>query len=145
MRDLDPNTPPVGRQPFQVRWTPSKPYPWYGSIPGSAGNPKSPEVHADVYRQGGERFTVQQMVEMERRHIDPATVSTMTVRRQATSTDVYYSRQSLPPVFAMECPVLWTRRVDGMVAVIAPSGEVKHVRPDGWIKAPRTRAKLGVG
>lgn len=141
MTALDPNTPPVGRQPFIVTISPSKIFPWYGAIPGSEGNPQSATAMRDIYRVGGARFTSQQMGEMKNRRIDPASVETMTVQRQASDREIYCGVGRLPPVFAMECPVV--KREADKVRVISPSGQLAWVRPDGWVKAPRTRPIQG--
>jgi hypothetical protein len=98
--ELDPNTPPVGRQQFIVTITPSKIFPWYGFIPGSQGNPRSDTAMPDIYRVGGARFTSQQTGEMHKRRIDPAEVETITVKRQATDREIYCGVGRLPPVFA---------------------------------------------
>jgi hypothetical protein len=138
---LDPNTPPVGRQPFAAPVKPSGRFLWYGGISGSEGNPRSETAMPDTYRVGGERFTREQAEALKERGLRPEAVETMTVKRQATDREIYCGVGRLPPVFAMECPVV--KREADKVRVISPSGQLAWVRPDGWVKAPRTRPIQG--
>lgn len=123
-RLLDPNTPPVGRQPATPVIIPSKRQPWYGAI------------------IEGHRFTRQQENELIKLGADIATAEAMTVKRQATDREYCWPTSQLPPVFAFECPVL-AKRADGRFKVIAPSGERKIVFADGWAHRPKRRPSMG--
>ena len=123
-RRLDPNTPPIGRQPDRVHITPSRSQPWYGAI------------------VTGRRFTRQQEAELIKLGADIATAEAITVKRQATGRELWWPTGQLPPVYAFECPVI-LRRADGRVKVITPSGERKLVRADGWAHPPRRNPASG--
>jgi hypothetical protein len=56
---------------------------------------------------------------------------------------MYWPLGSLPPVYAFACPVLQRRGSLGRLRVIAPSGEVKMVYPDGWITPPPRSPRRG--
>lgn len=86
--------------------------------------------------QEGDRFTSEQVRDMQRRGIDPETVETLKVTRKATSRELWWPSGQPAPVFIFECPVLM-RRLDGRVKVISPSGMAKLVYADGSIKKPR--------
>lgn len=116
MPALDPNTPPIGRQPALAKWTPSAPFLWYGSI------------------VEGERFTQEQHAQLIRRGLSAADVPTMTVKRQAKREEHYWPFTELPPVFAFECPIIGKR--GDKVKVIAPNGDAKLVAADGWAHRP---------
>lgn len=128
----NPDTPPIGRQGYHCHWTPSgkAPSPWFGTIINGIKNRAAQE--------GGERFTREQLYELNARGLDPETVETMTVKRQATQDEVWFARTSMPPVFAFDCPVIG-KGTEGRIRVIAPGGPTKLVQPDGWAKPPRTR------
>jgi len=120
--------PIVGRTPLSYKITPSKSQPWYGTVTGAF-------VRTTIAIVGGDRFTQQQMFALEDRGIDPVEVESITVRREASMEEIWVGFRSYSPVLGMECPVL-TRRGDGKIKVIAPSGELKWVRPDGWAHKP---------
>ena len=129
----DPDKEPLGRQPAVRYITPSKaPNPWYGSIVGYT---------ADEWAQkGGDRFTLEQQHALACRGLNPDTVETMTVKRQATTQEVYWMPGELPEVYAFECPVVGHHK-DGRPRVISPSGYEKIVRQDGWTTWPKTKLK----
>ncbi|WP_084581826.1 hypothetical protein [Sphingomonas azotifigens] len=107
------------RQPAQLVITPSNQSPWVGW-------PNSP----------GDRFTRAQVSAMKRNGIDPETHAVfVTVFREATTREMYWPRGDAPPVFQFDCPVLSTTS-DGRLRVIAPSGDVKIVLRNGWVKEP---------
>ena len=129
----DPNKVPLGRQPAIRYITPSKaPNPWYGTIVGYTTNAEAQE--------GGDRFTLEQQHALACRGLHADTVETMTVKRQASSEEVYWMPNTLPEVFAFECPVVGQHK-DGRPRVIAPSGKEMIVRPDGWTKWPKTKLR----
>ena len=130
---MDPDTPPVGRQPARVQIAPSKSYPWYGSIRGGVADA--------IGIKGGDRFTVQQEAELIRQGRDVPTAEALLVKRQASARELYWPLGQLPPVFAFQCPVIG-HRADGKVKVISPSGDVKHVLPDGWSHRPFRRPQI---
>ena len=123
-RLLDPDTPPIGRQPDRIVIIPSKRQPWYGAI------------------IDGRRFTRQQQNALIERGADIATAHAMTVKRQATHREMWWPTGQLPPVFAFECPIVG-RRANGRVSVIAPDGQPVGVFSDGWAHRPYRRPKLG--
>ncbi|MBB4154136.1 hypothetical protein GGQ80_002046 [Sphingomonas jinjuensis] len=132
MSRLDPNTPPIGRQPLGIKVTPSKAgSPWIGTIADA--------VRGDVAVEGGQRFTLEQQRELMTRGGDVPTAPTLVVKRQAEWNELWWPLGSLPPVFAFECPIVG-RRGD-RVKVIAPSGVVKLVAEDGWAHRPYRRAR----
>ncbi|MDQ2762169.1 MAG: hypothetical protein M3Y22_01320 [Pseudomonadota bacterium] len=135
MRGLhhDPDTPPVGRQPSRVQIAPSKSYPWYGSIRGGTSE--------KFGVTGGERFTTQQQAALIQQGRDILTAESLLVKRQANDNELCWALGDLPPVYAFECPVLG-RRKDGKVKVVSPSGDVKHVLPDGWAHRPYRRPRV---
>lgn len=132
----DPNTPPIGRQPYAILIAPSRRYPWYGQIVGAhvVTGPTGPIAYA-----GGERFTNQQVDAVRKLGLDPTTIATMMVKRQALKDELWIPLGQLPPVFAFDCPVIGNWR--GKVRVIAPDGQKSLVFPDGWghrpIRIPR--------
>ena len=107
----------LGRQPALVKWIPSNPFAWYGSI------------------IEGQRFTRQQIDALISRGMDPVTVPAMTVKRQARREEHWFSTRELAPRFEMECPIIGKVK-DGRVRVIAPIGDPKLVQPDGWSHRP---------
>lgn len=113
---LDPDTPPIGRQPEVRRIVPSKPNPWYGSF------------------QDGRRFSAEQERELLKRGRDVLTAPALLVKRQATHDEHYWPVGTLPPVFAFEAPIIGKR--GDKVKVIAPSGDAKLVAADGWSHRP---------
>lgn len=133
---LDPNeTEVIGRQPATLYISPSKSYPWYGDVRGG--------VRGKLAVSGGERFTTQQEESLIERGMDPLTCETITVKRQACGrTEIVPMLNSLQPVFAFECPVI-SRRADGKIKVIAPNGDAKFIRADGWAHKPTTRPYQG--
>ncbi len=122
----NPDTPPIGRQGHFD----TGPACWFGTILGGTKNRAAQE--------GGERFTREQLYELNARGLDPETVETMTVKRQATQDEIWFPRTSMPPVLAFECPVIG-KHADGRPRVIAPNGTERIVQADGWNKRPRTR------
>ena len=124
---LDPDTPPVGRQPSSYKLAPSKPTnPWYGAI--------AEGVRERLGVTGGRRFTVEQERALIKLAIDPLMVTGLMVKRQATPEEVWWPNSQLPPVYAFECPVIG-KTVD-RVRVIAPNGSKKLVLESGWIHHP---------
>ena len=111
----------MGRQPAVIYIAPSKQQPWYGAI--------VPD----------QRFTAQQLAQLDKRGLDPATVGVLTVRRNATTSEMYWPLGSLPPVYAFDCPVI-THGAD-RVTVIAPDGSTRKVYPDGWTTPPPKRRR----
>ena len=107
----------LGRQPALVKWTPSNPFAWYGSI------------------IEGQRFTRQQHEALISRGMDPVTAPAMTVKRQAQRTEHWFPSNVLAPLFEMECPLIGKVK-DGRIRVIAPNGAPKLVHPDGWGHRP---------
>ena len=107
----------LGRQPALVKWTPSNPFTWYGSI------------------IEGERFTAEQHRTLISRGVDPVTVPALTVKRQAKREEYVFGRDVLAPRFEMECPIVGKAK-DGRVRVVAPNGDVTLVQPDGWGHRP---------
>jgi len=64
----------------------------------------------------------------------------MTVQRNAGDHEIC-NGTGLPGVYQFECPVL-SRRADGRVRVIAPSGVEKLVEGDGWTSPRRSRRRI---
>ena len=126
----DPNTPPIGRQPSVRQVAPSIRTPWYGNVTGYR------EVHG--IQVDGDRWTTQQAAAILSRGLDPLTCEAMTVRRQAVGEEVWTPVGQLPAVFAFDCPII-QQMADGQIKVIAPDGEPKIVRADGWGHPPRRR------
>ncbi len=133
----DPNKPPIGRQPYHRKVTPSNPNPWYGTI-----------EHGEVVSQaagpiaiaGGARFTSEQMHAMAVAGIRPDTAEVIQVRRQACKVnEICVPLGELPPVFAFDCPVLDLH--GEKVRVIAPSGQRKLIAQDGWALRPQVTAR----
>lgn len=123
----------IGRQPARILVTPSAtPYAWYGSIRGGMKT-----GFGDHSITGGDRFTEQQVEGLISRGLDVLTAPAITVRRNAGDREMSWSFLELPPVYEFECPIL-SRRADGRVRVIAPSGAEQLVEADG-----RTRAEKG--
>lgn len=126
----DPNLPPVGRQPAVRQVAPSLRTPWYGNITGY-------ETVNGIQR-GGDRWTTQQVAAIMRRGLDPLTCEAKEIRRQAVGEEVWTPVGQLPAVFAFDCPVI-QHMADDKVKVIAPDGQPKIVRADGWGHPPRRR------
>ncbi len=124
---------PSGRQPDVLHITPSKPNPWYGTI------------------VPGEKFTAEQMAELAARRL--SCVEMITVRREATDREMYWPIGAWAPVYAFDCPVIGQRvekfTIDGRQItlarpkVIAPNGEAKLIRADGWVRRPSRSPKGG--
>ncbi|MDO7841112.1 hypothetical protein [Sphingomonas immobilis] len=108
------------RQPDRIQITPSASQPWYG------------------WCDEGQRFTRAQLHGMKHRGIDPETVEAITVKRSATSREMWWPTNQAAPVFEFDCPVM-SRRRDGRLNIMAPSGEIKPVEADGWVKRPKAR------
>ena len=124
---LNPDTPPVGRQPSSYKVTPSKAgNPWYGSIVDGT------REHLGV--TGGRRFTIEQERALIGMGMDPLMVPVLVVKRQAMPEELSWPFLQLPPVYAFECPVIG-KTVD-RIRVIAPSGAKKLVLDSGWIHHP---------
>jgi hypothetical protein len=125
---LNPNRPPIGRQPNEAKWTPSKADPWYyGSIRGF-----------EVVRGalvGGERYTVEQQLAMAHHGIPLDTAEFMFVRRQATPQEWSMGYNGERVVFGFDCPILGLTP-DERIRVIGPDGKPHTVRQDGWGIAP---------
>lgn len=111
----------VGRQPAVIHIVPSKQQPWYGAI--------VPD----------HRFTAQQLAQLGKRGLDPTTVGVLTVRRNATTREMYWPLGSLPPVYAFDCPVI--AHGTDRVTVIAPDGSTRKVYLDGWTTPPPKRRR----
>ena len=126
----DPNLPPIGRQPMVRQAAPSVRTPWYGNIE------RYREV--DGIQVGGDRWTTQQAAAILSRGLDPLTCEAMTVRRQAVGEEVWTPVGQMPAVFAFDCPIIRCM-AEGEVKVIAPDGQPKIVRGDGWGHPPRRR------
>lgn len=113
----------LGRQPLLAYITPSKPYPWYGTIVGG--------VAGKLAITGGERFTAQQSEALRILRKDPATAETVTVTRNATTRELVWPKGSPAPQFQFYCPVL-ARHRDGRTSIISPSGLTETVDADGF-------------
>jgi hypothetical protein len=107
------------RQPETVIITPSNPSPWYGWV------------------AEGERFTPQQKAFWAKlgREAEPEMV---TVFREATTREMWWSSISGPPVFQFDCPVI-KRLADGRIRVISPYGMDKIILASGWVREPSKR------
>ncbi len=126
----------LGRQPARILVTPSKtPSAWYGAIRGAVKT-----GFGDHSITGGARFTEQQNEALISRGMDILTAEAMTVQRNAGDHEIC-NGTGLPGVYQFECPVL-SRRVDGRVRVIAPSGAEKLVEGDGWTSPRRSRRRI---
>ena len=112
------------RQPATVKWTPSRPSPWYGAA------------------RDGDRFTAQQIAALAGRGDSPDTCEAITVRRPASMEEMWWPIGQAAPVFEFDCPVV-QRLADGRVKVIAPSGENKIVLGDGWVRRPKAPTGWG--
>lgn len=107
------------RQPAQLVVTPSNQSPWVGWL-----------------NAPGDRFTRAQLGAMKANNIDPDTHKRfVTVFREATTREMWWPRGDAPPVFQFDCPVM-SETADGRLRVIAPSGDVKIVLANGWVKIP---------
>lgn len=125
----------IGRQPATRIIIPSKPNPWYGTIVGYERD--------NLAQKGGRRFTEEQERALIERGMDPLTCETITVKRQACGvTEITPMLNTVQPVFAFDCPVIG-RRKDGKIKIIAPIGDAKFVRADGWAHPPKTRPYQG--
>lgn len=83
-----------------------------------------------------DRFTRQQVWAMKQRALDPeAPDRVITVYREATTREEHVPRGGTPSVFQFDCPVLSDTK-DGRLRVIAPNGDTKIVRKDGWADEP---------
>jgi len=123
----------IGRQPATCYITPSKPNPWYGTIIGGVAD--------KLAVSGGERFTAEQLRILRELGLDPATVDAITVTRNATQRELYWSKLSPTPQFQFDCPVL-DRRADGRISIVAPAGLAETVDADGFAgRAPATKGK----
>lgn len=118
--------------PSTLRIAPTGSYPWYG------------------YWSPGQRLTDQQQAACALHGIDPAALEIVQVRREATHAEMWRPTGAPAPLYAFDCPVL-TRRADGRVKVIAPSGEAKlvspapsHIDSDAlWAVKPRGARRFG--
>ena len=108
----------IGRQPEVCYFTPSKPNPWYGTI------------------IEGRRYTGEQLRALDALKVHPDKVASITVRRNATTREMWWPQGGTPPQYEFECPVR-VRRGD-RVQVISPAG--LHV----WINADGTTAGASV-
>ena len=123
----DPDARPVlGRQPDVRKLTPSKPFAWYGTW------------------EEGHRFSRFQEAALMKRGADPLTAPAMLVKRQAKREEHVWPFTELPPLFAMECPVIG-KAADGRVRVIAPDGSLKLVFASGWSHRPFRQPRDGWG
>ena len=109
----DPNIQPVGRQPSVRQVSPSVRTPWYGNVVGYR--------NVDGIQVGGERWTTQQAAAILQRGLDPLTCDAMQVRRQAVPAEIWIPVDTLPAVFAFDCPIV-KRMAGDKVKVIAPDG-----------------------
>jgi len=126
-----PNDRPiVGRQAIMVKLTPSKSQPWYGTITGDVDR-------SGIAQVGGDRFTAEQVAALRSRGLNGQEIEVVLVRREAPTDEIWVGLRHYCCVLGMECPVLERRARDGKIKVIAPSGEAKWVRPDGWCHTPR--------
>ena len=124
----------LGWQPARILVTPSKtPSAWYGAIRGAVKT-----GFGDHSITGGARFTEQQNEALISRGMDILTAEAMTVQRNAGDHEIC-NGTGLPGVYQFECPVL-SRRADGRVRVIAPSGAEKLVEADGWSSPDRKQS-----
>lgn len=118
------------RQPDTIVINPSRSYPWYGCW------------------TEGDRLTHGQRAALASRAIDADTVEIITVRRHATTQEMWWPTNQPPPVFEFDCPVLGRQR-DGRIRIIAPSGEQALIEGDGWTtvqssnRARRTQNRKG--
>lgn len=110
------------RQPATIIITPSASQPWYGTA------------------AEGDRYTRQQLYHMVQRGMNPATAEAITVKREATSKEMWWPIGEAPPIFEFDCPII-SRRRDGKLNVLTPSGDVKAVLDDGWVVAARRKRK----
>jgi len=115
----------IGKMPpgSSITIAPSKRYPWYGSW------------------DDGDRFTRQQMRALQRRDLNPDTVETIAVRREATHRDLYIPLNTWPPIYQFDCPIIG--RSGNRVRILAPDGEPSLIRSDGWATKPSTRPFTG--
>lgn len=113
----------LGRQPAIMKCTPSRANAWYGTIIGG-------EI-GRLGVSGGERFTAQQTYALRDLGWSPDTVETITVTRNATWAEAYWPKTSPTPQYQFDCPVI-SRRRDGRVNIISPSGLAETVAADGW-------------
>ncbi|GEM_PF-3452155 len=126
---LDPDKEPVGRQALNAIWTPSKPrYPWFGTVRNG--------TQTDLAFVGGDRFTEEQEAALIELGRDIPTAPAMLVKRQALYNEIWRGGYDLPEVFHCECPTTGKIKADGKIQVIAPSGDVAWVHPDGWAARP---------
>lgn len=107
----------LGRQPDIMKITPSSPNIWWGTIVEDR------------------RFTVQQEAKLITLGKNPVTCEAIEVKRNATDREMFWGDTDLPPFYAMMCPVV-SRRADGKIKVITPSGDNKLVNADGWSGRP---------
>ncbi len=128
----DPNLPPVGRQPSVRQVSPSVRTPWYGNVVGYR--------NVDGIQVGGERWTTQQAAAILQRGLDPLTCEAMEVRRQAVAAEIWIPVDTLPAVFAFDCPII-KRMAGDKVKVIAAGGQPKIVFADGWGHRPFRRPR----
>ena len=109
--------------------------PWCGAIPGAVKT-----GFGDHSLTGGDRFTEQQVEGLISRGIDILTTPAMTVQRNAGDHEIC-NGTGLPGVYQFDCPII-SRRADGRVRVIAPSGAEKLVEGDGWTSPRRSRRRI---
>jgi hypothetical protein len=109
------------RQPDKLVVTPSNQSPWVG------------------YIDEDDRFTRAQRAAMSMRNIVVSDLLfVVTVFREATTREMWWASTAAPPVFQFDCPVLQVLG-DGRLKVIAPSGDVKIVLANGWVRTPSRR------
>ncbi|GAA3266050.1 hypothetical protein GCM10020258_46260 [Sphingomonas yabuuchiae] len=106
--------------------------PWYGNVVGYR--------NVDGIQVGGERWTTQQAAAILHRGLDPLTCEAMEVRRQAVNAEIWIPVDTLPAVFAFDCPII-KRMAGDKVKVIAPDGQPKIVFADGWGHRPFRRPR----
>lgn len=120
---------PIGRQALHAIWTPSKPrYPWFGTVRNGE--------RTKLAFVGGDRFTEEQETALIALGRDIPTAPTMLVKRQALYGEITRGCYDLPEVFHCECPTTGKVKADGKIQVIAPSGDLAWVYPDGWALRP---------
>lgn len=119
----------LGRRPATIRWTPSKPIPWWAAV-----------------WQEGRRFTAEQEQALIALGRDPVTAEALEVVREI---DLYADEAGgvlrigeLRPVYAFDCPVIG-KGAAGKVRVIGPNGKPRDVQPDGWANKPHPKPYRG--
>lgn len=121
----------LGKRPVQIRWTPSKPLPWWFGYWGE-----------------GHRFTAQQEEALIALGRDPVTAEALDVRREINVHDPGESGMpvfgELLPIYQFACPVIGKGKGD-LVRVIGPNGKPHDVHPDGWAHRARRTLYHGNG